>query len=386
MRLAGGLTAILLTVPIVITQPLVTAALTPPEIASIVQQITIRIDGANTGSGVIIERSKNIYTVVTNWHVLQEKGKYTVHTPDGRQYTVSNIKRLPGIDLATFQFNSNQNYRVAAKGNSDQVTRGKSVYVGGYPQGISDLQFLTGLISRIVSKPQDGYALVYKVDAYPGMSGGPILDEQGKLVGIHGRTYTRYNGMARDVFGIPLKTYLRLAPSTPPPQPQTIPNINTSSVRMDYTQLRNLLAAGKWKEADSETNRVMLAVAKTRGLSWRSGEWNGNRSNISRFPCSDIQTIDKLWTTASNGRFGFSIQNKIWENLGGAIGRYQDSTVSLWHSYNEIIGTRMNGRDLNYNELNFTTSAPRGHLPALSSGYNIDFSIMRITAANCGLR
>jgi len=59
------------------------------------------------------------------------------------------------------------------------------------------------------------------VDAYPGMSGGPILDEQGKLIGIHGRAITRPDTKAITVYGIPLKTYLRLASSTPPPQSRT---------------------------------------------------------------------------------------------------------------------------------------------------------------------
>jgi hypothetical protein len=34
-----------------------------------------------------------------------------------------------------------------------------------------------------VSQPKDGYAFVYDIGGFPGMSGGAILDEQGKLVG-----------------------------------------------------------------------------------------------------------------------------------------------------------------------------------------------------------
>jgi tetratricopeptide (TPR) repeat protein len=207
MRFAGGLPAVLFGTAIVIVQVQVASALTPAEVA---QQITVRIDGANTGSGVIIEHQGSNYTVVTNWHVVQEKGNYTVYTQDSKQYTISQIKRLPNVDLAVFQFTSNQNYQVAQKGNSDQVTLGKSIYVAGYPEGTSDLQFLSGSISSLVRNPKDGYALVYTVNAFPGMSGGPILDEQGKLVGIHGRVKTRPDTNATTVYGIPLKTYLSL--------------------------------------------------------------------------------------------------------------------------------------------------------------------------------
>jgi WD40 repeat protein len=224
MRFAGGLSAILLGTAIVMVQVQVASALTPAEVA---QQITVRIDGANTGSGVIIERQGSNYTVVTNWHVVQEKGNYTVYTQDGKQHTISQIKRLPNVDLAVFQFTSNQNYQVAQKGDSDQVTLGKSIYVAGFPEGTSDLQFLSGSISSLVRNPKDGYALVYTVNAFPGMSGGPILDEQGKLVGIHGRANTRPDTNATTVYGIPLKTYLSLASSLQPVA--TAPPINSTT-------------------------------------------------------------------------------------------------------------------------------------------------------------
>ncbi|MBE9008546.1 trypsin-like peptidase domain-containing protein [Fortiea sp. LEGE XX443] len=228
MRVAGVLTAVLIGTAIVIAQPVATA-LTPQEVADIAQQITVRIDGENTGSGVIIERQGNVYTVVTSWHVVQEEGNYTVYTPDGKKYTFNNnqVKRFPGVDLAVFQFTSNQNYRVAEKGNSDEVKRGTNISVAGYQQGTSDIDFRRGAISRLVKEPKDGYAFVYDIDAFPGMSGGAILDEQGKLVGIHGLAKTRPDTNATTVYGIPLKTYLSLAPSA-----QTISvasSVNTAS-------------------------------------------------------------------------------------------------------------------------------------------------------------
>jgi WD40 repeat protein len=232
MRVAGGLSALLLGTAIVIVQPAATA-LTQKEVAAIAQQITVRIDGANTGSGVIIERQGNVYTVVTNWHVVQEIGNYIVHTPDGKKYTFnhSQVKQFRGVDLAVFQFTSNENYRVAEKGNSDQITLGTNISVAGYPAGISNVSgrnftvLATSLSSR-VEQPKDGYALVYTVQAFDGMSGGAILDDQGKLVGIHGRAGTASSG-GTATLGIPLKTYLTLASSAQPvataPAPKPTP-------------------------------------------------------------------------------------------------------------------------------------------------------------------
>ncbi|BAZ79328.1 GUN4 domain-containing protein [Sphaerospermopsis kisseleviana] len=79
----------------------------------------------------------------------------------------------------------------------------------------------------------------------------------------------------------------------------------------DYTHLRDLLAVGKWEEADKETRRVMLAVAKREGEGWL------NIDSINKFPCEDLRTIDKLWVKYSNGKFGFSVQQRIYQSLGG---------------------------------------------------------------------
>ncbi|MFM6815123.1 MAG: protein kinase domain-containing protein, partial [Dolichospermum sp.] len=84
-----------------------------------------------------------------------------------------------------------------------------------------------------------------------------------------------------------------------------------SDVGMDYRKLRDLLKAGKWKEADEETLRVMLAVAKQEREGWLNVE------SIDNFPCADLRTIDKLWVKYSDGRFGFSVQKRIYQGLGG---------------------------------------------------------------------
>ncbi|MFM6157334.1 MAG: GUN4 domain-containing protein, partial [Sphaerospermopsis kisseleviana] len=51
--------------------------------------------------------------------------------------------------------------------------------------------------------------------------------------------------------------------------------------RPDYTRLQNLLTARSWKEADEETTRVMLTVAKQQWL---------NTESINNFPCADLRT------------------------------------------------------------------------------------------------
>ncbi|MBW4575086.1 MAG: trypsin-like peptidase domain-containing protein, partial [Aphanothece sp. CMT-3BRIN-NPC111] len=192
-------------------------ALSGPEVNVIAKGITVRIDGKNTGSGVIINRQGNTYVVLTNWHVVNAAGTYIVQTSDGRRYSVNSslVKRQPAVDLAVLQFTSSQSYRVAELGNSDSLTEGIKVYVAGWadpgpliPE--RSYQFLTGYISSRLQRPKDGYSLVYTINAVPGMSGGPVLDDRGYVVGINGRAIPDLRtGTVSFVLGIGINTYLR---------------------------------------------------------------------------------------------------------------------------------------------------------------------------------
>ncbi|MFB2922542.1 protein kinase domain-containing protein [Aerosakkonema funiforme] len=92
---------------------------------------------------------------------------------------------------------------------------------------------------------------------------------------------------------------------------------------VDYRKLRDLLKAGNWKEADEETGRVMLKAAGREKEGWLDDE------SINKFPCTDLRTIDRLWVKYSKGRFGFSVQKRIWESVGGKPGEYDWETRSL---------------------------------------------------------
>ncbi len=191
-------------------------ALSAPQVNAIAKEITVRLSGKNNGSGVIINRRGNTYDVLTNWHVVKEAGIYNIEVSDGRKYTVNSIriKRVPGLDLALLQFDSFKNYRVAELGNSEVLTEGVQVYVAGWAAPgplISEAtyQFLNGQISGLLQKPKDGYSLVYTINAAPGMSGGPVLNENGGLVGINGRAIPDLRtGTVTFVLGIGINTFL----------------------------------------------------------------------------------------------------------------------------------------------------------------------------------
>jgi S1-C subfamily serine protease len=164
-----------------------------PDLEKVTQNITVRIEGSARGSGVMVERRGKTYTVLTNAHVLQQSGSYGIVTPDGKCYAIRSdtIKRLPNLDLAIFLFSSTASYTVAQLGNPTQLSLGQTVYVGGWANSGGRLQsrvFLTseGQITEVNSQLPSGYSLSYTNLVRVGMSGGPVLDQQGRLIGING--------------------------------------------------------------------------------------------------------------------------------------------------------------------------------------------------------
>jgi tetratricopeptide (TPR) repeat protein len=225
---------------------------TPPNnpIADIANRITVHIDGKNHGSGVIIQHQGNTYTILSAAHVFNPQTHYTILTVDGQRHPIlaSSIKPLPKVDLATAQFNSNQTYSIAQLGNSAQVNRKDPCYISGYTATPNSTKptyhFRSGQIEANAPHPIDqGYALAYYSKTIPGMSGGPVLDHQGRLIGIqglsllpppHARTINPLNDLTdRFYMAIPINTFIH--PNTTTPQPLTA---DDSLIRgsLHYTQ------------------------------------------------------------------------------------------------------------------------------------------------------
>ena len=144
-----------------------------------------------------------------------------------------------------------------------------------------------------------------------------------------------------------------VSPTIPSPQ---LPPQPVKLISVDYSQLDRLLASGKWEEAEHETKNKMLEAAGRTEERWF------RISDIYGFPCEDLRTIDQLWVKYSNGRFGFSVQKRIYESLGGIIGYYDQK---IWEAFGDRVGWRVNNTWLYYQHLEFPTLAPEGYLPGV---------------------
>jgi hypothetical protein len=108
-----------------------------------------------------------------------------------------------------------------------------------------------------------------------------------------------------------------------------------SAKGIDYRGLEKLLKDKEWFKADELTRNLMLEVAIRRDREWLglaidlaskvldigTQKWL-EKTSIQNFPCEDLMTIDQLWVYYSGGKYGFSVQKKLWIKCGGKIGQY----------------------------------------------------------------
>jgi tetratricopeptide (TPR) repeat protein len=202
------------------------------EVGKIAKAITISINPStdNAGSGVIIQKQGNSYTVLTAGHVTNNISNSSILiTPDGKKHQFKLLKRSPDKDLATIKFESSSNYSIIKLGDAAKSTEGATIYVSGFPATTKAIKksvysFTEGKVQANANQEDsEGYSLTYSNSTLPGMSGGPVLNDEGELIAIHGqgdvkevsnptidptvRIKTGFN------LGITITTFLKLANS-----------------------------------------------------------------------------------------------------------------------------------------------------------------------------
>lgn len=147
-----------------------------------------------------------------------------------------------------------------------------------------------------------------------------------------------------------------------------------SDRNVNYTQLREYLRKNDWRAADRETYLRMLDAAGPKAQATGMTP----QEEMKTLSCSDLRTIDQLWSTATEAQQGFSAQMQILKALGNdyrkmydKVGWQEPPPSNRWAfelDYDPIT-KRMQfklGREPNY------TSPPPGHLPTVEIGYNLD--------------
>ncbi|MEL6461581.1 MAG: serine/threonine-protein kinase [Cyanobacteria bacterium J06621_15] len=124
-------------------------------------------------------------------------------------------------------------------------------------------------------------------------------------------------------------------------------NIYGDEIPIDYTHLKNLLKKHKWQQADIESWKIMcMSLSKPIGTYLF-------KSDIENLPNNILKIIDKLWMTYSKGRFGFSIQKRIYDRVEADYFKF--CAAIGWSTYNSF--------DSANSDYNYSLKAPIGHLP-----------------------
>jgi serine protease Do len=170
-----------------------------------------------SGSGFIM--SPDGY-ILTNNHVVEGASRVTVVLTDKREYDAEVIGRDPNTDIAVLKIND-RNLPTVHIGNADELQIGDWVLALGYPLSLGETA-TAGIVSAkgrsigIIAQNEDAKAPLehfIQTDAAinPGNSGGPLVDLQGRVVGINSAiasptgTYTGYG------FAVPINLAKRVA-------------------------------------------------------------------------------------------------------------------------------------------------------------------------------
>ncbi|MBF2055818.1 MAG: GUN4 N-terminal ARM-like repeat domain-containing protein [Cyanobacterium sp. T60_A2020_053] len=122
-----------------------------------------------------------------------------------------------------------------------------------------------------------------------------------------------------------------------------------SEKNIDYSELQNLLILQKYQEADVLTRVKLCEIAGEKAI---ERKWL-YFTEISKMPTVDLNTIDQLWYVYSEGKFGYSLQRKIWLSSG-------KDYIELWTKLKWKSGNKWTKYP---QEFIWDLSAPMGHLP-----------------------
>ncbi|MGD9127642.1 MAG: trypsin-like peptidase domain-containing protein [Planctomycetia bacterium] len=167
------------------------------------------------GSGSVLDRQGHI---LTNNHVIEDAQEIQVTLHDGKTYVAKVVGRDPQSDVAVLKINAPRESLFPVQlGSSTDLRIGQKVYAIGNPFGF-ERTLSTGIIASLnrtlsVRKNHRIRRLI-QIDASinPGNSGGPLLDSQGRLIGMNTAIASMAGDSAGVGFAIPVNDLARIIP------------------------------------------------------------------------------------------------------------------------------------------------------------------------------
>lgn len=156
--------------------------------------------------------------IVTNYHVVEGARQITITLQDQSNWPAEVVGLAPERDLAVLKIDGKKaKLNALPLGDSSDLRVGRKVLAIGNPFGL-DATLTTGVVSalgrEIISPNQRKITNVIQTDAAinPGNSGGPLLNSEGKLIGVNTMIYSPSGASAGIGFAIPVNTVKEVVP------------------------------------------------------------------------------------------------------------------------------------------------------------------------------
>jgi len=167
-----------------------------------------------TGSGFLYDNEGHI---VTNYHVVENAEELSVTLADGEVYPAEIVGVDPSNDLAVVRIDADDLPEPIGLGESDDLRVGEFVVAIGNPFGL-ERTLTVGVISslgRVIQSPDGrfiGEAIQTDAAINPGNSGGPLLDLEGRVIGVNSQIISPSRASAGIGFAVPVNTVKRVVP------------------------------------------------------------------------------------------------------------------------------------------------------------------------------
>ncbi|RJR36378.1 MAG: DegQ family serine endoprotease [Desulfobacteraceae bacterium] len=163
------------------------------------------------GTGFVIDKEGFI---LTNNHVVEKGEEIKVKFSDGKEFVAKIVGRDPKTDLALIKIDSEIPLVPLSMGDSDALEVGEWVVAIGNPFGLGHT-VTAGIVSAKYRHLGAGaYDNFIQTDASinPGNSGGPLLDAEGRVIGVNTAIYSQTGGSVGIGFAIPINMAKNLLP------------------------------------------------------------------------------------------------------------------------------------------------------------------------------
>jgi S1-C subfamily serine protease len=169
-----------------------------------------------TGSGFLYDDEGHI---ITNYHVIENAQELLVTLANGEVYEAQVVGSDPTNDLAVIQIDADKDLpEPLVLGDSDRLRVGQFVVAIGNPYGLQQT-LTTGVVSalgRVIESPEDnsfiGEAIQTDAAINPGNSGGPLLDLEGRVIGVNSQIISPSGASAGIGFAVSVNTVHRVVP------------------------------------------------------------------------------------------------------------------------------------------------------------------------------